>query len=283
MDYYRLKLTIIPNTETHRDVLAALLADCGFESFVESENGLDAFVPEKLYSETTIAEILENYPLPHTLIRQEVEWIKSQNWNEEWEKNFFQPVVIDNQIVVHSSFHKNIPSAQYEIVIDPKMAFGTGHHATTCLMLSYLLELEVKNRSFLDMGCGTAVLAILAKIKGADPVVAMDIDSYACENSLENIRLNHVDDIQIRQGDASVLGKERYDFIFANINRNILLNDIQIYASCMQEGSSLLMSGFYREDCNLIEEECKKYQLEYISDKEKDHWNALHFRKGSPS
>jgi ribosomal protein L11 methyltransferase len=157
------------------------------------------------------------------------------------------------------------------------MAFGTGHHATTCLMLSYLLELDVKNRSFLDMGCGTAVLAILAKMKGAYPVAAIDIDPWACENAMENIHLNHTSDIQIREGDASLLGKERYDFIFANINRNILLNDIPIYASCMQEGSSLLMSGFYREDGVFIREECKKYGLECVSDKEKDHWLAMHF------
>jgi len=279
MDYYQVKFTLIPNTEINRDVLMALLADYGFESFEESDKGLDAFIPEKYYSETDVAEILENYPLPDTLIQKEVEWIKSRNWNEEWEKNFFQPIVIADQIVVHSSFHQNIPSARYEIIIDPKMAFGTGHHATTSLMLSYILELDVNNCSFLDMGCGTAVLAILAKMKGADPVVAIDIDSWACDNSLENIHLNHTADIQIRQGDASLLVNEHYDYIFANINRNILLNDIQRYASCMPEGSSLLMSGFYCEDNRLIREECKKHHLEYISEKEKDRWVAMHFRK----
>jgi ribosomal protein L11 methyltransferase len=279
MNYYELKLTLIPNTEINRDIMAALLAEIGFESFVESDKGMDAYVPEKLYSEEKIAELLETLPLPDTSVKYHIELVKSRDWNEEWEKNFFQPIIIDNQVVIHSSFHQNIPELPYDIVIDPKMAFGTGHHSTTTLMVSYLLELDLQNKSFLDMGCGTAVLAILAKMKGAGPVTAIDIDEWAYENSLENIRLNHTPTINVELGDADLLGKNRYDIIFANINRNILLNDIPVYASCMHSGSSLFMSGFYREDRNVIREKCTEHQLQFVGYKEKDDWVAVHFSK----
>ena len=194
MNYYELQITLIPNTEVSRDILSALLAEIGFESFTESETGLNAFISEKLFSEEKIAEIIENFPLPDTNIEYRIEYIKSQDWNEEWEKNFFQPIIIDDKVVIHSSFHKDIPLFEYDIVIDPKMAFGTGHHSTTSLMVSYLLELVLENKSFLDMGCGTAVLAILAKMKGASPITAIDIDEWAYENSIENIQLNKTPD-----------------------------------------------------------------------------------------
>jgi ribosomal protein L11 methyltransferase len=277
MNYYELKLAISPNTEINRDVLAASLADIGFESFVDSEEGLDAFIPEKNYSEKTIVEVLENLPLPDIRVQYRIEFIQSKDWNEEWEKNFFQPIVIDNQVVIHSSFHENIPKSPYDIVIDPKMAFGTGHHSTTSLMVSYLLELDLKNKSFLDMGCGTAVLAILARMKDANPVTAIDIDEWAYENSLENIRLNQTPDIQVALGDASLLGRECYDFIFANINRNILLNDIPVYVQCLHPGASLFMSGFLPEDREIITEACRKHQLKFVSYKEKNNWTAMHF------
>jgi ribosomal protein L11 methyltransferase len=278
MDYYELKLTLLPNTEVNRDVVSSLLVEIGFESFIESGQGLDAFIPEKFYSEKKIAEALKKFPLPDTHIQYQIVYKKSQDWNEEWERNFFHPIIIDNQVVIHGSFHKNIPKLQYEIVIDPKMAFGTGHHSTTELMISCLLELDLKGKSFLDIGCGTAVLAILAKKKGASPVTAVDIDEWAYENSLENIRLNHTLDITVKLGDATSLGREIYDVIFANINRNILLNDIPVYASCMHSGSSLFMSGFYQDDLAIIEEVCKKHQLQLVSYKEKDNWVAVHFK-----
>ncbi|MDL2257395.1 50S ribosomal protein L11 methyltransferase, partial [Bacteroidales bacterium OttesenSCG-928-I14] len=169
MNYYELKISLNPNTETNRDILSAILGEIGFESFVESESGLDAYVSEQTYSEEAIAEVLSNLPLIDTHVQYHTEFIKGQDWNEEWEKNFFQPIIIEDQCVIHSSFHKDIPTLTYDIVIDPKMAFGTGHHQTTSLMVSHLLSLDVKGRSFLDMGCGTAVLAILAAMKGAQP------------------------------------------------------------------------------------------------------------------
>ena len=279
MNYYELKISLTPNTEVNRDVISAMLAEIGFESFVESDTGLNAYVAEKLFSEDAVADVLENLPLSGVAVQYESERIKSRNWNEEWEKNFFQPIIIQDQVIIHSSFHKDIPSFPYDIVIDPKMAFGTGHHSTTALMVSYLLEQNLEGRSLLDMGCGTAVLAILAYKKGAKPILAIDNDEWAYENSLENIRINRASGIQVKLGDANLLGEERYDFIFANINRNILLNDIPVYAASMQPDASLFMSGFYKEDLAVISDACQKQSLKLIGYKEDNRWVAAEYKK----
>ncbi|GHU63969.1 ribosomal protein L11 methyltransferase [Bacteroidia bacterium] len=277
MDYYELKLTLAPNTEINRDILAALLVEAGFESFVESGEGLEAYAPENVYSEEKLVEILNNPPIPDTSVNYQVEFIKNQNWNEEWEKNSFRPIIIDNQLIIHSSFHADIPDLPYKIVIDPKMAFGTGNHSTTALMISYLLDLDLQGKSFLDMGCGTAVLAIFAQMKGADRITAIDNDTFAYENSLENITLNHTPTIEVKLGDVGLLGKETYDFVFANINRNILLHDIPAYINCMNPGASLFVSGFFSEDLPMIQETCIKNGLTFISRKEENNWVAAQF------
>jgi len=277
MDYLELKISLTPNTEVSRDVVSALLAEIGFESFVESDFGVNAYVAEKSFSEEAVVSVLENIPLSGVAVQYEVERIKSRNWNEEWEKNYFEPIIIQNQVIIHSSFHSDIPPFPYDIVIDPKMAFGTGHHSTTALMVSHILEQNIDGKSFLDMGCGTAILAILAHKMGASPIVAIDNDEWAYENSLENIRINQALDIQAKLGDANLLGQERYDFIFANINRNILLNDIPVYAACMQPNAFLFMSGFYKEDLNIISEACKKQSLELTDYKEDNRWVAAGF------
>jgi len=274
MNYLELKISLTPNTEINRDVISALLVEIGFESFVETETGLSAYVAEKSFSEEAVEDVLKNIPLPDIDIKYEIEFIKSRDWNEEWEKNFFQPIVIQNQVIIHSSFHKDIPPYPYDILIDPKMAFGTGHHSTTSMMVSFLLEQNLEDKSVLDMGCGTAVLAILAHKKGAKPVTAIDNDEWAYKNSLENIRINHASGIQVKLGDASLLGKERYDFIFANINRNILLNDIPAYVACMNLGASLFMSGFYKEDLALISDVCQQHSLKLAGYKEDNRWIA---------
>ncbi len=279
MDYYEIKFNIVPNTETNRDVLAALLGEIDFESFTESVTGIDAYIQEKLYDREKLDNCIADFPFPDAVLNYVVEYVKSKDWNEEWEKNFFQPIIIENECVIHSSFHENIPQLPYDIIIDPKMAFGTGHHETTSLMIAFLLESGVEDKSFLDMGCGTAVLAILAKMKGADRVVAIDIDEWAYENSRENIHLNRVSVIDVQLGGAELLGKEKFDFIYANINRNILLNDIHTYASCMKDGSELYMSGFYKEDLKMIQDECDKNNLRFIDFKEKNNWVAARWKK----
>jgi len=280
MNYIELKIKLTPNSEINRDVISALLAEIGFESFVESETGLDAYIAEKLFSEEAIINVLKNFPLPDVAIQYETERIESRNWNEEWEKNFFQPIIIQDKVIIHSSFHKDIPFLPFDIVIDPKMAFGTGHHSTTSMMVSYLLEQDLKDKSLLDMGCGTAVLAILAYKKSAKPVVAIDNDEWAYENALENIRNNQASGIQVCFGDANLLGKERYDFIFANINRNILLNDIPTYAACMNPGASLFMSGFYEEDLVVISDACRKQSLKLVNYKKDNNWVAALYKHG---
>jgi len=277
MNYIELKIVLSPNTEINRDVTSSLLAEIGFESFVESETGLDAYIAEKLFSEEAVSGVLKNFPLSDVAIQYETERIESRNWNEEWEKNFFQPIVIQDKLIIHSSFHKDIPPLPYDIVIDPKMAFGTGHHSTTSMMVSYLLEQDLERKSLLDMGCGTAVLAILAHKKGAKPVVAIDNDEWAYENALENIRINQASGIQALLGDANLLGKERYDFIFANINRNILLNDIPTYTACMNPGASLFMSGFYEEDLAVISDACLKQSLRLVDYKKDNRWVAAQY------
>ena len=275
MNYYEIKFNIEPNTETNRDVLAAILAEIGFESFTENAVGIDAYITENLYDEEKIKNCICDFPIEDTQLNFTSSLIETKDWNEEWEKNFFRPIIINNRCVIHSSFHENIPQLQYDIIIDPKMAFGTGHHETTGLMISFLLDTDVMNKSFLDMGCGTAVLAILAQMRGANPVVAIDIDEWAYNNSIENIRLNNTPDIDIRLGGAEILGKEKFDVIFANINRNILLNDIHIYSSCMKQGSQLFMSGFYTEDIEIIKNECLKNNLQFVSYVKKNNWAAI--------
>ncbi len=281
MNYYEVTFTCNPNNEISKDILASMLGEIGFESFNENENGiLRGYVPENLFSEKEISEVITNFPL-EVQISYTYELIISKNWNEEWEKHFFQPIIIDDRCAIHSTFHKDIPPVTYDIIIDPKMSFGTGHHETTSMMIAFLLDMDVKQKSFLDMGCGTAVLAILAAMKGANPVVAIDNDEWAYNNSVENIQLNHVNDIQVFLGDAGLLGSDSYDIILANINRNILLNDIHRYASCMKPGSELYMSGFYTEDMDVIKEECVKNDLEFITHQSKNNWAAVKFIKQS--
>ncbi len=277
MNYYELNITLSDNNEVNRDILAALLADTGFESFVESETGLIAYVPEKYYSAEAIDDVLGNFPRTDLSIEYTVGYIQSQDWNEEWEKNFFQPIIIGNQCVIHSSFHKNIPTLPFDIVIDPKMAFGTGHHETTSLMVEHLLSSDIQGKSFLDMGCGTAVLAILAKMKGSGRTLAIDNDEWAYRNSLENTNLNQTEGIEVLLGDAGLLGEEKFDVIFANINRNILLQDIHRYVSCLNKGGELYLSGFYTEDLEVISKECYRNLLQFVNSKVRNNWIAAKF------
>ncbi len=277
MDYIAATFTLTPTNSTVSDVLASILAESGYESFSETLQGMTAFIPAKLFNEDYLREFI-----PETLYGSAIsyswELIPGQDWNHEWEKNYFQPIVIGTDCVIHSSFHTDYPKATWDIVIDPKMAFGTGHHETTSLMLEFLLELDVKGKSFLDMGCGTAVLAILASMKGAGPLLGIDIDEWACENALENIRLNGTPGIEILVGDASTLsGKGTFDLVFANINRNILLSDMDAYVGVMLAGSSLFMSGFYTEDLAVIRAKAERLGLRYVDSRSRNNWCACRF------
>lgn len=278
MKYFEFTFDTNPCTETVNDVLAAVLGDAGFESFVEREAGLTAYIQQSFCDEDVIRDILAEFPLPDIEITYTFVEAEDKDWNEEWEKNFFQPIVIGDRCVIHSTFHTNIPKAEYDIVINPQMAFGTGHHETTSLIIGELLDCELNGKSLLDMGCGTSILAILARMRGAAPCTAIDIDEWCVRNSIENFELNNITDIAVELGDASALnGKGPFDIVIANINRNILLDDMKQYVACMHPGSELYMSGFYVDDIPAIRQEAEKNGLTFVHHQEKNRWAAVKF------
>lgn len=221
---------------------------------------------------------IDEFPIPDTEITYTYIEAEDKDWNEEWEKNFFQPIIIGNRCVIHSTFHQDVPKAEYDIVINPQMAFGTGHHETTSLIIEELLDNELNNKSLLDMGCGTSILAILARMRGARPCTAIDIDEWCVRNSIENIGLNHVDDIVVSQEMLRHWPeKGPFDVIIANINRNILLNDMKQYVACMHTDSEIYMSGFYVDDIDSIREEAGKTDWLFVHYKEKNRWAEVKF------
>lgn len=275
-DYMQVRLRVEPCSEMATDVLAAMLGEIEYESFVPDEQGVTAFVPQGKYDEARLSEVLAQFPIDGITLSYEATFVPGQDWNEEWEKNYFKPIVVGNECVIHSTFHHDVPQARYDVLIDPKMAFGTGHHETTTLMLQAILDNDFTGRSLLDMGCGTAVLAILACMKGAGPVVAVDIDEFATENAVENVRLNGVSGVEVRLGGAGVLKEEeRFDYVLANINRNILLADMCAYAAHMKSGSRIFMSGFYIEDIPVIRAEAERLGLRFVGHSEKNRWAAV--------
>ena len=279
-DYTKVKFTVTPNEEVATDVLAALLAEVGFESFVPEEGGMSAYVPQALHNEESIAAVVAEFPIEGFTITYESEFIEGEDWNAQWEKNYFQPIVLGEDCVIHSTFHTDVPKARYDILIDPKMAFGTGYHQTTCHMLRAILASDMTGKSVLDMGCGTALLAILARKHGATDVVAIDIDEFAYENAKENIVLNGTPDIEVRLGGAEAIKEsDCFDFVIANINRNILLMDMANYVRCMHSGSQIFISGFYTEDMEVLKEEASRHGLRYLDYAENDRWAMMRFVK----
>ena len=270
MNYYELTFTYTSPIETAiiNDVLAAELGEIGFESFAENENGLQGYISDQLYNVKGLQDKLAEFPLENVDIHFTETLVESKDWNEEWEKNFFQPIVIGDRCCIHSTFHKDTPKTEYEILINPQMAFGTGHHETTSSIISELLDADLKDKSVLDMGCGTSILAILASMRGANPVTAIDIDDWCVNNSKDNIILNQINNITVELGDASLLkGRKPFDVIIANINRNILLADMPQYAACMHAGSELYMSGFYVQDIPVIREKAENLGNLFITGK----------------
>lgn len=280
MKYFEISFSVLPKEETVTDLLSGLIADLGFDSFVDTETGLNAYIPQTLFNETELKTVIEAFPIPDVHINYVVNEPEDRNWNEEWEKNFFQPIVIDRRLVIHSTFHKEFPQAEYEIIINPQMAFGTGHHETTGSILSYLLDADLTGKTVLDMGCGTSILAILASMRGAHHVTAIDIDDWCVNNSRDNIALNGIHNIDVYLGDASLLaGRTPFDVIIANINRNILLQDMKAYVDCMKAGSVIYMSGFYVDDIPVLRNEAERLGLTYRGHREKNHWAAVQFEK----
>ena len=278
MKYFEVTFTTTPCNETVNDVVSALAGEIGFESFVEWENGVQAYVQQSLFDQEALKEMVENFPLPDTEISYEIKEAEDKDWNEEWEKNFFQPIVIGDRCCIHSTFHNDTPQTEYEILINPQMAFGTGHHETTSSIICELLDADLEGKSVLDMGCGTSILAILASMRGANTVTAIDIDDWCVNNSCDNIELNNIHNIKVELGDAALLeGREPFDVIIANINRNILLADMDRYAACMHQGSELFMSGFYVQDIPAIREKAESLGMTFVHHREKNNWAAVKF------
>ncbi|GAF03483.1 50S ribosomal protein L11 methyltransferase [Saccharicrinis fermentans] len=278
MEYTKVKFKISPISELAQEILMAELAQFAFDSFEETEYGLNAYIPTHQYhlEEVKSIQLLNNKEYS---ISFDAENIPDQNWNETWEKNYFNPIVIDKRCVVKSPFHTNVPTSEYEILIEPKMAFGTGHHETTGLMIKHILEMDIAGKSILDMGCGTGILGILAAQKKAKKVLGIDIEEWAYNNVRDNIKMNHIDQMEVQCGNASLLDKETFDIIMANINRNILLNDISKYVKVLNKGGILLLSGFYQSDIEIIEKECNVHNLVKKSVKEDNQWVALAYIK----
>ena len=260
--------------ELGSEILVAELGELPFESFIESEFGIIAYIQKQFWTEN-ILEDLFILTSPEFVISYHVEEIEQVNWNEEWEKNF-EPIDVDGLCHVRAPFHPKT-EAQFDIIIEPKMSFGTGHHETTHMMIQHLLEIDVLGKKTLDMGCGTAILAILAEMKGAKPIDAIDIDNWCYLNSIENAERNNCHEITVFEGDASLLAGKKYDLIIANINRNILLNDMQSYVDCLLPSGTLLLSGFYTEDIPFIDASCVEKGLTYVKKFERNNWVSLKY------
>ncbi len=273
--YIEYTFTITPK-EPASEILIAELGSVGFESFVETENGVIAYIQKDDHSSTVLEDIyiLSSNEFSISYTQKEV---AQTNWNAEWEKNF-TPIQVNDLVSIRAPFHEN-PNLQYDIVIEPKMSFGTGHHETTHMMIQHLLELDLKDKKTLDMGCGTGILAIFAEMKGAKPIDAIDIDNWCYENSIENVKRNNCSEISVYEGDSSLLHDKKYDVIIANINRNILLADMEIYTNCLNEKGVLLLSGFYKEDISIIDDEVSKYNLKLEKTIERNNWVALKYNK----
>ena len=260
--------------ELGSEILVAELGELPFESFIESDFGVVAYIQKQFWTED-ILEDLHILNSPEFVVSYTIEEIEQVNWNEEWEKNF-EAIEVDGICHVRAPFHPKT-DAKYDIVIEPKMSFGTGHHETTHMMIQHLLETNVAGKKTLDMGCGTAILAILAEMKGAQPIDAIDIDNWCYLNSIENVERNNCSQITVYEGEAALLKDKQYDVIIANINRNILLNDMQSYVDCLNKNGILLLSGFYNEDIPFIDALCTEKGLTFVKKFERNNWVSLKY------
>lgn len=285
-DYHAIHISITPASEPAADVIAALLAPEGYESFVADDEpgaGLTAYIRAEAYDAENLAGILAEFPLPGFKLESTEEFIEGRDWNSEWEKNYFQPIVVGDKCVIHSSFHTDIPKCDYDITIDPKMAFGTGHHATTSLIIEQLLQLNLKDKAVTDMGTGTGILAILAAMRGATPVSAIEIDPAAEINAEENVGSNGHPEINVYLGDAALLpSMPKADLFIANINRNIITGDIAAYADNLKSGGTMLLSGFYEKDIPVVLEAARPLGLVEAGHTVKgDNWTCLRLTKNA--
>lgn len=278
MNYYELLFTVIGAEDYQQDLLINELAEVGFDTFEETELGFKAYIAADQFDKAVLDKHLADYHDQFSF-SYEINLIPQKNWNEVWESNF-EPIQIGDQVWVRATFHEARPDFPYEIVIDPKMAFGTGHHETTAMMMSLMLEADFKDKEVLDMGCGTGILAILASKLGAKSITAIDYDPVCYESTIENSSLNGAESIKALCGSKEVIPDEAYDIILANINRNILLDQMQRYGEVLKAGGEIFFSGFYESpDLEIIKEEAAKHGLKYVSHKKLKDWVAAKFVK----
>ena len=278
MDYVELNCTIEPFDQEIAEILTAELSELGYESFVEHETGIKAYIRSHLYHEKVheSIQITENKSFKISFVPN---WIMEENWNETWEKNYFEPIIIDNQCVVRSSFHPQFDNIKYQLTIDPKMAFGTGHHDTTSLIIKEILEMELAGKTIADLGCGTGILAILCSMRGASSITAVDIDEWSYKSTIENAELNNCTNIKTYLGDVSLIDNQKFDIVFANINKNVLLNEMKYYAKCMKKGSILVLSGFYSSDFVDIDKSASNQQMILVKQSKSNNWLMLKYLK----
>lgn len=280
MDYIEVKISLNPFSEDAAEWVMAEMGELEYESFSVEQEALLAYIPKDRFSEPNLKVVLSGFNHADFAISYELRFIPEENWNAVWESGF-EPVVVDGRCTVKASFHKGLKRTKYTICIDPKMAFGTGHHQTTTLMIRLLLGLQktLVDKQVMDLGCGTGVLAILAaKMKALAPVHAIDIDPTAVRSAQENARKNRVGDkVKVLCGDASLLQAGKYDLILANINRNILLQDMSTYVRSLRPEGRLLISGFYLEDAMMLEAEAESLGLTLVQTQTQDNWAAMEF------
>lgn len=276
MNYTKIIFNLTPDSVENREILIAVLADLAFESFDETEEQVLGYVPGESFNFEEMNEIISALPFS---VNTENEIIPDQNWNEVWEKNYFKPLLIGNRCLVRAPFHTEYEPAEFELVIEPKMAFGTGNHETTTLVAEQILNMDLTGKTLLDMGCGTGILGMLASLKGAKSVTAIDIDTWSFESTVENARLNNIYNLEAKLGDASLLGNETYEIIFANIHKNVIINDLPAYEKVLQSGGKLYLSGFYTHDMPDVKKKAESLGLQETGFQEKNNWVVYSFEK----
>ena len=276
MQYTKATFKLSPDNEINREILVAYLSELDFESFDETPAEVHAFSPTGKVSNDAIQSCISELPF---LVYFSEEEMPDINWNEEWEKNYFQPLLINDQVLIRAPFHKEFPLAKYEIIIEPNMAFGTGNHETTSLMMEHLMEINLEGESILDMGCGTGILGILSSMLGAKSITSIDIDNWAFEATVENSQINKISNLEAFIGDAQLLGDKTFDIILANIQKNIILQDIEKYVSVLNDEGILILSGFYRDDLEDILGKASELLLSKLEIKERNNWIACALKK----
>lgn len=280
MEYYKVTFEIMPDTPTNREVLSYIMGDAGFESFVDADNCLEGYIQKTIYNKEQIENAIEGFPLCDVKINYYVADAENKDWNYEWEKNGFKPIVIDDLCVIHSTMHKDIPKLKYDITINPKMSFGSGSHETTRQLTKIILNRDFSGKNVLDMGCGTFILGIASALKGASHITGIDIDEFSTQNAEENCELNNISNYTVVHGDASAIDKtQKYDYIFANIHKNIIINDLEKYISALADNGHILLSGFYTEDADDICKYAEKLGLTNANSFSENNWAVLEFIK----